>query len=148
MKQPEHIPGGPVFRVLIPPEPRQYKGQRWVKMTARAAHVILSGVYLGAFVFDVEPASRWPWFLATLLSGLLILCLDLYESGAFLLQLRGLVVAVKLLLLALLPTFGAAGVWVLAFVAFISVISSHASSNFRYHLVWGRGRIKGAVTKG
>jgi hypothetical protein len=148
MKQPEYIPSGRVFRLLIPTEPRQYSGQRWAKMTARAAHVVLSGVYLGAFVFEVEPASRWPWFLATLLSGLLIVCLDLYESGAFLLQLRGLVVAVKLLLLALVPTFGAVGVWVIAGIAFISVISSHASSNFRYYLVWGRGRIKGAETKG
>jgi hypothetical protein len=148
MKQPEHTPSGPISRLLIPPEPRNYTGQRWAKMTARAAHVVLSGVYLGAFVFHVEPASRWPWFLATLLSGLLILCLDLYESGAFLLQLRGMVVAVKLLLLALVPAFGAAGVWVLAGVAFISVISSHASSDFRYYLVWGRGRIKGAETKG
>ena len=117
-------------------------------MTARAAHVVLSGVYLGALVFDVEPASRWPWFLATLLSGLLILCLDLYESGAFLLQLRGLVVAIKLILLAFVPAFGAAGVWVLAAVAFVSVISSHASSTFRYYQVWGRGRIKGADTRG
>jgi len=148
MKQPEHIPGGPVFRLLIPPEPRQYAGQRWAKIVARATHVVLSGVYLGALVFHVEPASRWPWFLATLLSGLLMLVLDLYESGAFLLQLRGLVVAVKLLLLAFVPAFGAAGVWVLAAVAFISVISSHASSTFRYYLVWGRGRIKGAETKG
>jgi hypothetical protein len=148
MKQPEYIPGGRIFRLLIPPEPRSYNGQRWVKMTARAAHVVLSGIYLGAFVFDVEPASRWPWFLATLLSGLLIVCLDLYESGAFLLQLRGLVVAVKLILLAFLPAFGAAGVWVLAGVAFASVISSHATSGFRYYLVWGRDRIKGAETKG
>ena len=115
---------------------------------AAGAVLVLSGVYLGAFVFHVEPADRWPWFLATLLSGLLIVCLDLYESGAFLLQLRGLVVAVKIILLALVPTFGAAGVWVLAVVAFASVISSHAPSSFRYYLVWGRGRIKGAETKG
>ena len=148
MEQPEHTPGGPILRLLIPPEPRKYTGQRWVEIVVRAAHVVVSGVYLGALVFHVEPASRWPWFLATLLSGLLMLGLDLYESGGFLLQLRGLVVAVKVLLLAFLPTFGSAGVWVLAVVAFISVISSHASSTFRYYLVWGRGRIKGAETKG
>jgi hypothetical protein len=77
-----------------------------------------------------------------------MICLDLYESGAFLLQLRGLVVAVKLILLALLPSFGAAGMWVIAGVAFFSVISSHASSNFRYFLIWGRGQIKAAETQG
>ncbi len=148
MKQPEHIPDGPVFRFLIPPEPRRYAGQRWVKIMARSTHVVLSGIYLGAFVFGADPATRWPWFLATLLSGLLMICLDLYESGAFLLQLRGLVVTVKLILLAFLPSFGEAGVWVIALIAFFSVISSHASSNFRYYLIWGRGRIKAAETKG
>jgi hypothetical protein len=148
MKQPEHIPSGPVFRFLIPQEPRRYTGQRWVKMMARSAHVVLSGIYLGALVFDVDPTTRLPWFFATLLSGLLMICLDLYESGAFLLQLRGLVVAVKLILLAFLPSFGAAGVWVIAAVAFFSVISSHASSGVRYFLIWGRGQIKAAETKG
>ena len=148
MKQPESIPGGPIFRILIPPEPRQYTGQRWAKMIARAAHVILSGIYLGAFVFHIEPAIRLPWFQAAMLSGLLMFCLDLVESGGFLLQLRGLVLVGKLLLLAFLPSFGAAGGWVIAFVAFVSVISSHASSNFRYFLIWGRGRIRTAETRG
>ncbi|MCP4572782.1 MAG: hypothetical protein GY838_10560 [bacterium] len=148
MRQPEYVPHGPLFRILIPTEPRRYAGQRWVKMIARAAHVVLAGVYLGALVFQVEPATRGPWFLAALLSGFLMVGLDLYESGAFLLQLRGLVTSVKLLLLAFLPTFGAAAVWVLAAIAFCSVISSHATANFRYFLVWGRGRIKAAETRG
>ena len=148
MKQPEYIPGGSVFRILIPPEPRSYWGQRWVKMIARSAHVIFSGIYLGALVFQVEPSTRWPWFLAAMLSGLLMVCLDLYESGGFLLQLRGLVLAFKLLVLAFLPMYGAAGVWVLAAIAFFSVISSHASASFRYYLIWGRGRIKAAETRG
>ncbi len=148
MKQPEHVPGGLLFRILIPPEPRRYAGQRWVKVIARSAHVVLCGIYLGALVFQVEPAIRGPWLLAALLSGSLMICLDLCESGGFLLQLRGLVTVAKLLLLALLPVFGAAAVWVLAAIAFFSVISSHASSSFRYYLVWGRGRIKAAETKG
>ncbi len=148
MKQPEHVPNNPIFRLLIPPEPRYYLGQRWVKMIARAAHVVLAGVYLGALVFQVEPAIRWPWFRAAMLSGLLMVCLDLYESGGFLLQLRGLVTGVKLVLLAFVPSLGAAGVWVVAFVALCSVVSSHASSGFRYFLIWGRGRIKAAETQG
>ncbi|MBC8424256.1 hypothetical protein H8E07_09050 [bacterium] len=148
MKQPEYIPDGPFFRTLIPPEPRHYKGQRWVKMLARSAHVVLSGIYLGAYVFHVDPETRWPWFLAALISGLLMVCLDLFESGGFLLQLRGLVVVGKLIVLAALPVFGDAAVWVLAFVAVCSVISSHASSNVRYFLIWGRGRINAAETKG
>jgi len=148
MKHPEYIPSGPFFRFLIPPEPRHYTGQRWAKMLARSTHVVLAGIYLGAYVFQVEPATRGPWFLAAMLSGLLMVCLDLYESGGFLLQLRGQVTIGKLILLAFLPTFGAAGVWVLAVIAFGSVISSHATANFRYFLIWGRGKIKAAETKG
>lgn len=148
MKQPEHIPGGALFRVLIPPEPRRYPGQRWVKMCARSSHVIFVGIYLGALVFRIDTTGRLPWFLAALLSGFLMVCLDLYESGAFLLQLRGMVTACKLVLLALLPLFGGAAVWVVAAVAFCSVISSHASSKFRYYLVWGRGKIKGGEMRG
>lgn len=148
MKQPDTSSRGRILRILIPAEPRRYAGQRWARVVVRAAHVVLAGIYLGAFVFHVHPASRWPWFLAALASGLLMLCLDLYESGAFVLQLRGLVVAVKLLVLALLSIIGAAAVWVLAAVAFASVISSHAPASFRYHLIWGRGRIKGGETSG
>jgi hypothetical protein len=148
MKQPEHIPSGPIFRFLIPPEPRSYAGQRWVKMMARAAHVVLIGIYLGSLVFQVEPSVSRPWFLAALLSGLLIVCLDLYESGAFLLQLRGLFTGLKVTLLALLPLFGSASVWVVGGIAFLAVISSHASSRFRYFLIWGRGRIKASESRG
>ena len=109
LKQPEYVPGGAFFRFLIPPEPRRYRGQRWAKMVARSAHVLLSGIYLGAFVFQVDPGTRGPWFLATLLSGFLMIFLDLFESGAFLLQLRGLVVAAKLALLALGPVLQGLG---------------------------------------
>jgi hypothetical protein len=148
MKQAEFNSGGPIFRFLIPPEPRRYPGQRWVKMSARSAHVALSGIYLGALVFQIEPALREPWFLAAMFSGLVMFCLDLVESGAFLLQLRGVVLVGKLLLLAFVPALGSVAVWLVAFVAFVSVISSHASSKFRYFLVWGRGRIKAAETRG
>ncbi|MBU0742337.1 hypothetical protein KKG45_07990 [bacterium] len=148
MKQPEYIHSGRFFRTLIPPEPRRYAGQRWAKMIARSTHVVFAGIYLGALVFEIDPETRGPWFLAALLSGLAMVCLDLYESGGFLLQLRGLVTVSKLVLLACAPKFGAAVVWVTAAVAFCSVISSHATANFRYYLVWGRGRIKAAETRG
>lgn len=148
MKEPAHIPSGWIFRILVPPEPRRFRGQRWVRIIVRSIHVVLASVTLGAFVFHIDPAHRWPWFLATLLSGFLILGLYLYESAAFLLQVSGLVVAAKLVLVALLPAFGAVRVWVLMFVAFASVVSSHGPSGFRHRLIWGRGRIKAAETKG
>ena len=133
---------------LIPDLPRHFPGQRWLKIVLRALHVLGAGVYAGAHVFDVPAASRTPWFWAALLSGLLVLAVDLFESGAFLVQVRGLVVMLKLGLLAAVPSLGAAAPCVLGLIVVGSVFSSHAPSSFRYHLLWGRGRIRGAETKG
>ncbi|MEW6071791.1 MAG: hypothetical protein AB1726_04230 [Planctomycetota bacterium] len=137
-----------VLRVLIPAHPRSFPGQRGLKVLLRGVHVLGAGVYAGAIVLDVAPAARPPWLLAALGTGLLLLAFDLYETGAFLLQMRGVVVLAKLLLLGVAPFLGAAAPWVLGAVVVGSVISSHASSGFRYFLVWGRGRIEGARTKG
>jgi hypothetical protein len=148
MKPTDQLPTGPILSILFPKEPRRFAGQRWVKIILRSLHVLCAGIYVGAFVFGVEKEPRTTWFLATLGSGASMLLVDLFESGAFLLQIRGVVVMTKLILLACISSFGSAAVWVLAGVGFFSVISSHASSTVRYFMVWGRGRIKGAETKG
>jgi len=74
--------------------------------------------------------------------------LDLHESAAFLLQVRGLVVIVKLVLLALLPRFGGATGWVLAAIVVLSVASSHAPGSVRYRLLAGGDRFAGGRSKG
>lgn len=148
MKPTDDLPSGPLLSILFPKEPRHFAGQRWLKISLRSLHVLCAGVYLGAYVLDVGGEPRTRWFLATLFSGLFMLLVDLFESGAFLLQVRGLVVMLKLVLLMFISELGPIAVWALAFVAFFSVISSHASSGFRYFMLWGRGRIKGAETKG
>ena len=139
-------PATPAF--LFPATPRSFPGQRWVKIGLRGLHVLCAGVYLGALVFAVEGEVGQPWFFAALISGILLLSIDLFETTAFLLQLRGIVVLLKLALLAALPHLGPAAVWVLGAAVIGSVISSHAPSSFRYFLIWGRGRIQGATTKG
>ena len=132
--------------LLFPDPPRTFAGRRAIKLGLRAGHVLCAGVYLGAFVFGVEPAARQPWFWALLASGCLLLALDLHETGAFVLETRGLVVFGKITLLALLPCFGAAQVWVLVFLLVVSVLSSHAPASVRHRVVV-RG-IRGSQTRG
>jgi hypothetical protein len=86
--------------------------------------------------------------VAAVASGAMILLLDLHESGAFLLQVRGLVVLAKLGVLVALPHLGAYAGWVLAGVMLVSVVSSHASSKVRYFVVLRGSGIRGAKTKG
>lgn len=132
--------------LLFPDPPRGFAGRRATKIVLRAGHVICAGIYLGAFVFEVEPVSRQPWFWALLASACLLLLLDLHETAAFLLETRGLVVLGKIALLALLPCFGAAQVWVLGGLVMVSVLSSHAPASVR-HRVIVRG-IRGSQTRG
>lgn len=134
--------------LLFPAEPRPLRGRRAWKIGLRAAHVVCAGVLVGAYVFDAPRDERLPWLAATLASGLAILALDLHESGAFLLQVRGLFVLAKVAVVALLPRLGGAEREVLGALAFLSVLVSHAPSKVRYFLVLGRGRVRGARSRG
>ncbi len=134
--------------LIFPTEPRHLPGQRSIKIVLRGFHVLCAGVLTGAYLFEVESELRMAWLLATLITGLLILAVDLFESGAFLLQTRGAVLLLKILLLAGLSSFGGYKGLVLCLIVVVSVISSHAPSKVRYFVLLGRGRIKGASSKG
>ena len=134
--------------MLFPPEPRYFPARRALKISLRAVHVLCAGILTGAYVFDIATALREQWLLATVGSGLLILLLDLHESGAFLLQLRGMLLYVKILTVSLLPYFGAWQPWVLCLLVLLSVISSHAPAKLRYFMIFGRGRIRGSESRG
>ncbi len=135
-------------RTLFPDPPRDFRGRRLLKIGLRAAHVLVVCVLLGAYVFDAAPAERTTWLWAAIASGALILLLDLHESAAFLMEVRGLIVLGKIALVAALPAFGDAQVGVLAFLVVASVLSSHAPASFRHHRVWGAKGIRGAESSG
>ena len=119
-----------------------------MKILLRATHVPCAGILTAAYLFDAGASSRTAWMVGTVVSGLLILLLDLHETGVFLLQVRGLVVLGKIVLLAMLPLLDAYRVPLLVGLLAISVLASHAPSGVRYYLVFGSDRFKGATTKG
>ncbi|HEX5138097.1 MAG TPA: hypothetical protein VFY93_14065 [Planctomycetota bacterium] len=129
--------------VLFPDTPRGFRGRRTLKIALRGVHVLCAALCLGAYAFDAP--GRGTWLLAAALSGVLILALDLHESAAFLFEVRGLVVAMKVLALAFLPSGGA---WLLGAVVLVSVVSSHAPSSLRHRLLVGRGRVRISGTRG
>jgi len=139
--------GSGFVEFLFPVPPRSFPGRRGLKIAFRASHVLCAGILTGAYLFDVGVELRGPWLTATIVTGFLILGLDLHESGVFLLQIRGMVVATKLVLLVTLPLFGRPG-WVLAALVLTSVVFSHAPSKVRYFVPFGGRRFTGARTKG
>lgn len=134
--------------ILFPDPPRELPFRRGLKVSLRAAHVLCAGITTGAFVLGVADDARRAWLTATIASGTAILLLDLHESAAFLVQVRGLVLALKLGLLALALSWPAAAPWLLGGLIVLSVLSSHAPSRVRYFVLLGRGRIAPSRSKG
>jgi hypothetical protein len=134
--------------LLFPDPPRDFRLRRELKILFRAVHVLCAALLLGAVVHDAPAGEQQRALWLVVGSGLSILALDLYETAAFLLQVRGLVLLVKLLGVAALPWLEGGRVLLLAALILVSVVSSHAPSKLRYFVLIGHGRIRGSETPG
>ncbi len=137
-----------IRRALFPDPPREFAGRRGVKIVLRAVHVLCVSLFTGAVAFqDAGAPARSFWLWAAVASGSLMLLLDLHETAAFLLQVRGLVVTAKILSLGLLHLLSdAQAVGLLGAVIVVSVLSSHAPGSIRHRVVVGT--VRGAETSG
>lgn len=135
--------------LFFPDPPREFPGQRAVKITLRALHVLCVCLLVGAHAYEAPAADRALALVATAGSGGVILLLDLYETAAFLLQVRGLVVMFKLFGVALIPFCAPpTSTVMLGAIVLISVLSSHAPARWRYRVMWFSDRVRGADTPG
>ncbi|MEH6627640.1 MAG: hypothetical protein V7739_14445 [Motiliproteus sp.] len=127
---------------LFPAQSRDFAGKRWIKIALRTLHLMgLAGIG-GAYFYTVE-ASLWlPFLWITMISGLLMLAVEVWSHGIWLLQLRGLAILFKIGLLsisALLPAaFDPALIMV---VILISSVISHAPGRLRYYSPFYHRRI-------
>ncbi|OMH38296.1 hypothetical protein [Motiliproteus sp. MSK22-1] len=127
---------------LFPAQKRDFPGKRWVKILLRTVHLMgLAGIG-GAYFYSVD-ASQWlPFLWVTMVSGLLMLIVEVWSHGVWLLQVRGLAIFVKILLLsfsALLPQ--SMDPVLIMIVILISGIVSHAPGRLRYYSPFYRRRI-------
>ena len=131
-----------LYSVLFPAEEREFRGDRWVSISLRTLHLIgLIGAG-GGFLFDAPRESWWPYWLLCSGSGVALICLYLWYSAIWLLQLRGVVVLVKLGLVLCLPVLEGYQTQVLVFIVIISGIISHAPGDIRYYSIFHRRRLE------
>ena len=99
----------------------------------RTVHIASMAVLVGGHYFDL-PAERLIGPLAwTVGSGIAFMILELLGSLNWLLQVRGLLTIVKILLLLLVPVFWAHRLWILVAIVVIGSVGSHMPSRFRCH---------------
>ena len=110
--------------------------KRWTKISLRTLHLLAVAGVGGGILFGLEK-DLWInyWWLA-MGSGALMMLVDIISNPIWLVQIRGLVIFLKLILLACLgidPDWDSA---LLIVIIVISAVISHAPGKLRYYSVF------------
>jgi len=131
-----------LLRLCFPAESRGFPGKRWVSIALRSLHLAGTAGAGAGMLFGVPPAEWQGYLWLTLLSGALLVGLQLWSNAVWLLQLRGLAIGVKLLLLGAALRWPAAGAPLLLTVILLSGVISHAPGDVRYYSPWHGRRLE------
>lgn len=107
--------------------------RRWALNLLRAAHVV-GLIGSGSLLFGGNPAPMFPFLL--LASGLAMAGLDLWSNPAYLRQVAGSWIAIKLVLVGWLVLEPARANWLFWLVLVLSVLAAHAPAGFRHRDLW------------
>ena len=126
---------GKLLAGLFPDVDRTFPGLRWINIILRTVHLVgIAGVG-GGFLYHT-PLEFWlPYLHLTISSGIMLMCLAVWSNGMWLVQLRGVAMLVKLLLLTLSMVMGVEAPLIIVVIA-ISGVISHAPGKVRYRKVF------------
>jgi hypothetical protein len=110
--------------------------KRWTKISLRTLHLLAVAAVGGGVLFGLE-FDLWShyWSLA-LVSGGLMMLMDMISNPVWIVQIRGLVILLKLILLAFMGNHPGWDIALLAVIIVISAIISHAPGALRYYSVY------------
>ena len=112
--------------------------KRWSKISLRTLHLLAIAGVGGGILFGLEK-DLWLnyWWLAVV-SGFLMILMDVIPNPVWMVQIRGLAVFLKLILLLFLGSYPAWDIFLLIVVIIISGAISHAPGKLRYYSVYHR----------
>ncbi|MBI2828301.1 MAG: hypothetical protein HYX77_03375 [Acidobacteria bacterium] len=137
-----------MMRCLFPDTPRDFPLRRAVRTALRTLHILATGVLVGGHIFGQPKEQLFGWLVGSVASGVVLLATDLHATFAFLLQVRGLLVLLKVVLTASLFFFWEAGVPLLVAALTLGAAGSHMPGSVRHRLVLGRGMFVGDERNG
>jgi hypothetical protein len=120
------------------PEMNRTTVKRWSKISLRTLHLLAVAGVGGGVLFALEK-DLWInyWWLA-LVSGILMMLMDIAANPVWIVQARGVVILLKLILLALLGINPDWDSFLLAVIIIISAVISHAPGKLRYYSLYHR----------
>lgn len=126
---------------LFPRESRYLPGQRWLNVLFRTLHLVGLGGLGAGFLYPAVDESWRLYLQITLVSGSGLALISIYSNGIWLLQLRGQVVFLKLVLLALMTPFPGLRAELFILIILLSGWIAHATARVRYYSLYHRRRI-------
>jgi len=130
-----------LYRILFPASSREFFGKRWSNIVLRTLHIV-GMIGLGGYLFGAERALWLPYVLLTLGTGLGLMLLYIISNGIFFIQLRGIAILLKLVLLAMIPLTDLSATGLLIAVIAISAVIAHAPGDIRYFSILHGRRIE------
>lgn len=121
-----------VARLLFPAKRRFLPFQRELNITLRSLHILCFSILVGGHFFDQPADQLMPWLIATIVTGCLMILVELTGSFSFLIEVRGVSVMAKTMLLALVPHFWSERLWLFIAIIFIASVTSHMRGKYRH----------------
>jgi len=117
-------------------------------MVIRILNIALRSLHLvgllgagGGTLFGVVPELVAPWLWLTIVSGIGLMGLSIWSSRLFLIQLRGVVIMLKIALLILILYSDGADLALLIGATLLSAVIAHAPGNLRYYSIFHGRRV-------
>ena len=112
--------------------------KRWAKISLRTLHLLAVAGVGGGILFGLEKGLWINYWWLALVSGALMMVIDIVSNPVWVVQVRGLTIFLKLILLAFLGSYPSLDGWLLAVIIIISAVISHAPGKLRYYSVYHR----------
>jgi hypothetical protein len=123
--------------------------KRWTKISLRTLHLLAVAGVGGGILFGLEQDLWRSYWLLALASGGLMMLVDIIANPLWLVQVRGLVIFLKLALLVMLGRYPLLDGYLLGAIIVISTVISHAPGKLRYYSVYhGKQILSSNDTKG
>lgn len=110
--------------------------RRWSKITLRTLHIVAVAGVGGGILFELDQALWFHYWWLSVITGVLLVLIDALANPVWLIQVRGLAVYIKLVLLVGLWQFPVWNVALLLAIIVLSAVISHAPSKLRYYSIY------------
>jgi hypothetical protein len=127
------------LRALLFPDPRRHlPHSRWLNIGARTVHLAATGILLGGHVFGAASPVLMPLLWVAIVTGGVMIAIELYPTAHWAHQVCALVVFLKLAVLCLIPFMWDHRVPLLLVVVALAGVGSHAPRRVRHYSLWYR----------